>query len=225
MLTKFLNWFKTTSLWVRLARHTIAHFTFRLFGYPKFPIEKYFDIVDAMTLDPDALYSFVSADKSSLAWRLNHFITGAFWGHAGIVLFEGGKPTAWHMKGNGLNGWHLLDILKECDNFALVKLPLHGADLTEAKRRLEVLKNAPLVAYDYQLELTPDVLDFLQLGAPIEEGAKPLKIYCSELNYAICYGLIKDPTWKGYWEPRVKVGMHVFEPDQVYAGGPVVFED
>src|SRR5690606_13497222 len=134
MLNKLLTWFLSTKLWVSLARHLVAYFTFRVFGYPKFPMQKYFEILDLMSKDPESLYAFVSADKDSLAWKLTNFLTKAQWGHAGFAEIENGHVIIWHMKAKGLQKWHLLDLLRECDNFAIIKLGV--SNINEAKNRL-----------------------------------------------------------------------------------------
>lgn len=219
-MIKLLKWFVSTKAWYRLARHTIAHFTFRTFGYPHFPMIQYFNIVKAIAEDIDAVYAFVSADKDSLAWKLSRIFTRGIWGHAGIVVWENGHPIVYHMKGTGLNCWHLLDILRECDHFALVKLAIPKDKTASARGRLEKFKTYPL-AYDFQLELNPAIMEWLVNNEDLPAGNDPIKLYCSEFVLAIGTGLVTNSDFA----PIRRMGQNVFEPDHVYKyGGSVVFE-
>lgn len=219
-----LNWAVSTKIWEMFARHWMAHFTFRVFGYTKFPLEKYFDIKAICDKSPNAMYAFVLTDPACLSFKVNRLVTGCDWAHAGIVVEENGHLYGYHMKSGGLLRWHLLDLLRESDHFALLKMPLEGADLATAKARLQALINAPLVPYNFQFSMPLPVIDWLSKGEPLtvaEEGTlHTLKLYCSEFVFVIGVGLGKNAKFVSRWD----YGQEVFEPDDLYAACPVVFE-
>jgi len=223
MIKSIFKWFTNTHVWLFIARHYIAHFTFRTFGYPKFPMSRYLEIKKILEEDNGkSLFAFVSADKSSLAWKLTNLMTKAKWGHAGFVLLDENKePIIWHMKGSGITKWHLLDIVREVDDFAVIKMSIPEAAIDEAKARLNKIISAPTVKYDYQLELNPAFINWLLSGSEsLPEGEKNLKLYCSEFVYVVGYGLVDDPDFK----ERSSYGLKSFEPDNVFACGEVVFQ-
>lgn len=232
-LQNLLNWFVTTKAWVMFARHILAHFTFRVFGYPKFPMSKYIEIKKALENDPEGLYTFTSADTDSLAWRATHMVSGADWGHAGFVRLEDGEPHIWHMKGTGRTRGHLLDLLRECDNFALVKMPLKGDNLKIAKQRFQTLIEAPEIKYNYTLAMPKIILGKDELFVQGTKGSfilmnedktfqkitQVLHLFCSEWVYVVGAGLVDDPDFVASWE----FGRYMFDPDDVFNGGDPVF--
>jgi hypothetical protein len=215
-----LSWFTGTNSWVAFAKHWLGSFTFRVFGYPKFPLTEYFNIEKVYNLDPNALYFCVCADTSSLEWQGIHLTTnGGTWGHCGVIHPGDNGLWVYHMKASGLNSWHLLDFLKECDNFALLKLPLTPEQLTIAKARLDaILSVAPRLVYNYQIEMDQAIVDMLAKGQVYTPEEVPSKEYCSQLLYMVGAGIAP-----GYTMNNV-LGRPRFEPDGVYRAGQVVYE-
>ena len=226
LFTRFLAWFATTRAWAKFARHWMGYFTFRVFGYTKFPLEKYFDILKKFDESPDGIYAFVSGDQSSLSYKFNHLLTDCQWSHAGIIKKEDGHHLrAWHMKGNGLNHWHLLEILRACDRFALLRMPIEGENIAIANSRLDAIVTAPLVPYDFSFQMPQEIIDWLTKGMPlsVEDKGKlqALKLYCSEMDYVIGAGLVEPGhVFATHWD----LGSEVFEPDDIYTSCDVVYE-
>lgn len=230
MLNRIASWFLATKLWRRVASREIAYFTFRTFGYPKFPMEKYFEIEALLQRTwrevPNVskkMYAFVCADYDSLSWKLNNKVTGARWGHAGYVYIGADlRPRILHMKGNGLNDWCLLDLLREVDAFALIEVDMPVNDYNVAEKRVDKLKLCHSVAYDYSLELDESLIKWLDPSSMVStpntvawRGNKVLNIYCSEFVYYIFYPLFRARNFRG---------RQVFEPDDLYRQGKVIFE-
>jgi len=234
MFNRFAAYFLTTKLWRKLATHIVAHFTFRTFGYPKFPMDGYYQVMkilkDAASSQYHYAFAFVCTDRDALAWKIQNFVTKAQWGHAGLVVFDLGKIydvggiRAIHMKGNGLNDWSLLDLLRECDDFALIRIPLFNGDCElEVDRRLYEVRNADTCEYDFSMELDQVVLDWLNPRLPNElpVGKKKFKMYCSEFVYALFRGVM--PLGRGLTARQFR-DRAVFEPDDLYKQGEVVFQ-
>jgi hypothetical protein len=219
LFTKFANWFLSTQFWRWVARKHIAYFTFRFYGYPKLPMESYFEIKDILRKDPNAFYAFVSADKESLAWRLTHWMTRAQWGHAGILYLDGFQVRVSHMKGDGLNDWNLLDLLRECDCFAVVKMPFKdpATGFEKFKKRYEIIKSSPSVEYDFPLSLDHQIHNWVING---DDPPPTFKLYCSEYVYVLGENLVEGCNFKA----KEFSGRLVFEPDDVYKAGHVLFE-
>lgn len=223
LFDRFLNWFSQTDMWAKFARHWSAHFTFRVFGYPRFPMDQYFAIKDAFDQAPDGIFGFVSADTQCLAYRLNHALTACTWSHAGLIRKQGEHLYAWHMKGDGLNCWHLLDALRQCDRFALGRLRIEGDNIRIANERFDTLCSDPLVPYDYRLEIPQDVIEWLETDKTIDasdkERLQKLNLYCSEAVYVIGAGLCEPDL-----VPHVVHSRKVFEPDDLYGAMQLLFE-
>ena len=221
-ITWLMEWFLNTQIWVRLARHQVAYFTFRLYGYPKFPMEKYFEIEAILknNQDPDCFFGFVAADQDSLSWKLTHAITKAAWGHAGYLYIDpAGHIRCSHMKGDGLNNWNVLDILRESDCFAVLKYKLKPGFKDVLHSRLKAIETAPTVQYDYTMSLDSDIPNWLAEGIPMPSGEKPFNIYCSEYVYVLGHSITEPSFVAKDYEDRL-----VFEPDDAYHAGEVVFE-
>jgi hypothetical protein len=222
LLDRILTYITTTRAWVIFARHWLGHLTFRIFGYTKFPMEQYYIIEKAIESAPDGIFAFVSADTSCLAYKANHLLTKCQWSHAGLIRKgDDGHLYAWHMKGDGLNCWHLLNVLKQCDRFAAGRLRIEGDNLLAANARLDAIIGDPLVPYDYRLEIPQDVIDWLATGKGIEgdkERLQSLKLYCSELCYVVGAGLANPDM-----NPTVVHSRRVYEPDSLFSDMEVLF--
>jgi hypothetical protein len=210
MINRFLKWLDGTKAWELFAKHIIAKFTFRWFGYTKFPVEKYFDIEKAMIEEErkgPGIFAFACSDDMSLASVLIRWITGkGTYSHAGLLERRGpGRVFAIHMKGDGVRQEHLLRVLKEVDVFTVVRIKMDKKSLITALGRISYVKaNTQEITYDFEQELGSDKA-----------------IYCSELVYKTCEGLIEgiDGHLKSI------AGRRVFDPDAVAKIGKVVFSN
>jgi hypothetical protein len=207
LLNKIVAWFTRTRFWVWFAEKYIGHFTFRTMGYTKFPIERYFEMVDAIA-EP-GFYAFVSTDVDSLASRLIRFTvgSGAKYSHGGLVFHGGDRHTSvMHMKAKGLKSDHLLRVCHEADYVTLVKVPVPEEKMGEVRRRIaEFVERRKQITYDYTQEMNDN----------------DWNIYCSEFYYRIFNGIVDDPDI----QPTVIAGRKVFDPNQIVRIGKVVFSN
>ena len=221
---KLLEFFLETNLWRKFARHWMAYFTFRWFGWPKFPKSRYFKVKEIAKAKEgqNGVFAFVSVDKCILNYKVNHFLTGATWGHAGYVYWgDDGELRIKHMLNNGLNDGYLLDLFGELDGFALLWIPLKTKkNIIEFERRVKKLSSEGVeIDYDYSLKLEPDVLTYVLDERIFPNGGKKLKIYCSEFLYTLLYGL--NPKFVA----SVFMKRSVFEPDDLYGASEVIFSE
>ena len=201
----FLAWLDETWAWHWFARKVLGHLTLRLYGYPKFDFEKWHElcvVLQEAAADRGAVYAFVLADRLTLASILIRKVSASRWSHAGWLRNE---HTVVHMKGKGVCVQHILCVLHECDDFALVRFQTPYKQMITA--RIDEYASAPngTVAYDFEQELESD-------SSPVE--AKD--IYCSELVW-VCgrpeLALL----------PSVVLGRNCFSPDDVASHGQIVW--
>jgi len=211
MFKRFVSWFMTTKAWRWVAGNIIAHFTFRVWGYPEFPMADYFKIIDVIGVSQvarnrRAVYGFSCSDHQSLASKLIRWVTGGRgkYSHSGWILPDQDRNTkAMHMQGNGLVIEPLLDVLKRVDYFTLVEIALPQDGYERAQKRIAYIMNNQLgIKYDYAQTLN---------NGP--------KIYCSELVYIVCreaidsINILSKPIW----------GRRVFDPDAVIKLGDIIY--
>jgi hypothetical protein len=203
LLNSFLQWFDETAFWHFLSKNVIAHLTFRIDGYPGFDFDKWpelQEVLEKSVFDPFHVYAFVLADRKSLSSILVRWISKSDWSHAGIIAY----PFAYHMKGKGLIKQGILNLVHECDDFAVIKIPVTEANA--AHERIEwYKKRVGQIHYDFEQELEEQ--------ASINEKKD---IYCSELVYVIVKGISAV-------KPSLVAGRLVFSPDDVYKSGEVIF--
>lgn len=206
MVHSFLDWFLRSSIWRWFASKYMAHFTFRVMGYPEFPMGHYFSITD-LAKSGD-FYAFVSSDYQSLASLAIRGLTSgskpALWSHAGLILFNGIRDTKeLHMKGNGVNHETLLRTLREADYFAVIRIPLEAGGVEKVKDKIKwVLENRDRIKYDYAQDL----------------GNSPDILYCSELVHFIFSGFTAEPI-----KTKTILGREAFDPDSVFEMGEIVY--
>lgn len=207
MFQNLLRWFGRSKLWKWFAQNVVAHFTFRVMSYPSFPMEDFFDLVDLLGKGgKQTIYCFASSDHASLASVMIRKVTGSgVFSHAGILLPGTARGThTLHMLGEGPECYHLLELLRQLDYFAVVAVDLNLGDYREARKRIQhILNNKEKFQYDYAQEL--------------HNGGN--KLYCSEMVYAVLQGLVEDPDFKA----RRLLGRKVFDPDQVLKIGRLVY--
>lgn len=211
LLDRMLRWFTRTRFFIWLCRVPIANLNFRLWGYPTLPIaESYFAILDALSKeDPEAnsLYAFVSCDSRSMSGSLVRWLTRSDWSHAGVVLQKRNEDLRLlHMMGDGLMDWHILKLMRELDNFAILRFDLADKQAKETVfGRLEAFRQQR-PDYDFQQEI---------------ESRN--RFSCSEMVYRLLEGI---PYWKDgkliTLTPHEAFGRLVFEPDAVYKAASYV---
>ena len=142
MIDRFANWLGSTKAWKWFAEKYIGHMTFRMMGYPKFPMEDFFEIVNAMG-SKNSIYCFASSDHDSLASMMIRRVTRTGkMSHGGVIVPGGVRGTRiLHMKGRGPADQHLLDILREIDYFAVIEVKLSPENYKTALSRLNYIKN------------------------------------------------------------------------------------
>lgn len=208
---KIINWFfkrfSRTKIWYWFASKIVANFTFRWMGYPDFPMEEYETkmipaLEESNATDQKYIYAFTSTDTKSLAAKLIKFVSGSYFSHAGL-LFPDYKHLV-HMTGKGLTQNHILNLLREVDSLTIVRFPVSTSEYAEYVRRVEKYIRLK-VPYDFQQEI---------------EDEEILKMYCSELIWKAGKGLVDKETFK----PREELGRLIFEPDDVYVNGDIIYE-
>jgi hypothetical protein len=193
MLIRLLDKFMATKYWRWLASRVVGHLSFRLWGYPKLDIVEAYDYITRLFWDENTVYAFVTSDRKSLAGLLVKAVTGSWWMHAGLLF---NIRTVYEMKSNGLNKTHILNLLKEVDDFAIIKYQAPNAEVDQRVLQLHASGN---VQYD-----------FLQ---KLNNGNH---IYCSELISL----LLKDLVPLKYSNVH---GRDVFSPFDVFKNGEVVY--
>ena len=114
-----------------------------------------------------------------------------------------------HMKGEGFLEWHMLDLLKEIDNLAVIAIPLKVEEYNIVEKRLNFIKNnASKFKYDFSQELDA-VCPFDCLFDSVLLN-KETKLYCSELIYI----LLKDVL---HLKPKKFLGRFIFDPVDVFS--------
>lgn len=170
--------------------------------------------------------AFVSADKDILNWRVNHWLTGCTWGHSGLIYWgEDGELRTKEMVGTGYLDEYLVDLLREVDDFALLFIPLESDNHIEAQRRITKIETLPnKVQYDFSLQIEQEFLKWVESKiSNIEqfEGNNHLhfKAYCSEYIYIVCHKLVSS------FKTHIFADREIFEPDDVYRGSEILFEE
>lgn len=209
MINAFFSWFDETPFWHWFAKNILTHLTLRVWGYTKFNFDRVDEIQEILLRavnDRQHLYAFVATDRKTLASILIRTISVSRWSHAGLI-----KPADFltartmHMKGKGFVYEHIFATLRECDDFAIVKIKVDDYDAALEKVNY-YLNNSSDLMYDYEQEL--------------EDQASILEkkhIYCSELVWMVAKDHTKLQTSK-------VLGRVAFSPDDVYRSGEVIFE-
>jgi len=199
------KWFSRTKFWLWFSNTILSGTSYRIKGHPEFPMEKYEEEIlpalEASDLEGRYMYAFTCADTKSLTKLLITLVSGSFFSHAGLIYPDHRHLV--HMLGKGITQNHILNELKEIDNFAIMRFPLTDAEYVEYQRRVEKYIRLK-VPYDFQQELDDGVT----------------KMYCSELVWKVGRGLVDNENFK----PREELGRLIFEPDDVYKNGEIIFE-
>lgn len=208
LLHVFLSWFDDTFVWKWFARRILSHLTFRVFGYPQFDFEKLPGLFNELAEGRSKINSvqaFVLADRMTLASILIRMVSKSKWSHAGWILHDSnGLPMAVHMKGSGMVVQSLYGLLRECDDFAVVRIPTSNREAILQK--ILDYSNRDTVRYDFEQELSDD-------ASPLEVE----DIYCSELIW-LC---AKDHA---DLKLSTVLGRKAFSPDDVARSGEIVWE-
>jgi len=190
-----------TAFWEWFVKKYLSSYTLRCFGYPTFPMEAFFTIVDK--LEKGKIYCFVCSDYESLGSKLIRTITDAKFTHAGFIIPGTDRTTRCvHMRSIGMQNEHPLSLLREVDYIAIVEPQMK--DYQAAKDRLEdILKNPSRYQYDFEERL--------------DNG--PYKWYCSEMIFTVLANLCTSPNFKS----ETILGREVFLPDNIVDIGNVVY--
>lgn len=225
MLGEIFKVVSRTKAWLWFSKNLMAHFTFRFWGYPTFPIEEAYNIpriIEQSEKEGPGYYCFVCADRKSLATILIEKVTGSYFGHAGIVV--PGKTLEetriYHMKGIGHCDWNILTLLKEVDDFAILKFPVSKEIQEKILKRVAFSRdNSELFLYDFSQEWPNDPYTWEEIEQTVNDK-QPVYVYCSEFCFIAGDRLVTNPDFK----PHTEFGRLIFEPDDLYKAGKVIFE-
>jgi hypothetical protein len=154
----------------------------------------------------------VGVDNASVGVWFQRKTIGYYWGHTGFVEIDNeGELSINHIRYYGLLRWKLLKYLRECDEFALLRLPLNEEEKTLVKDRLAKVNKSKVV-----YKLRDSLSKLAQYKDPIYWFHSDIfEFYCSEYQYFICQGFMNK-----VWER----GRDRFTPDDIYNGSEVVWE-
>ena len=211
-MKKILEYFTESRFWHWVSRHIVGKLTFRIMGYIDIDFQDFFTMHRLM--DSDDFYVFTSSDTKSLASiAIKWVVPGETrYTHAGIIIpsEDPSRCRAVHMNADGLRIEHLLNVMKECDRIALIKISLTTAKKKKAIERLDFyMNNKESLEYDFSQKLdnpNDDVIDW--------------KVYCSELLYLVLNDLVDDEDFA----VSEVAGRAAFTPDSVFKSGEVLFE-
>lgn len=208
MMNAFFQWLDETALWKWFARRVLAHLTFRVWGYPEFDFEKVPALFHEVAMGrqmKNKVQAFVLADRATLASILIRLVSRSKWSHAGWIVHDSkGSPFAVHMKGSGMVVQSLYALLRECDDFAVVRIPVKDREAVLQKIIDYSLRDT--VRYDFEQELGDD-------ASPLEVE----DVYCSELVW-LCAKEHAD------LKLSTVLGRRAFSPDDVARSGEIVWE-
>jgi len=223
----FLKWLTKTKFYRTVARRWLANVTFRFWGHPKFEVSNYWEIKKIIheNSSKTGVFVFLGADRKSLSYTFEKWALNCKYSHAGFLFVgEDGEIYIYDVNHNGLRTLSLLDYLSKIDDFAVGFLPLSPEGCLETKRRLEVIKDfcPDDVIYDYSFRLEPELIAFIEKGIEPKSSSYPFQMYCSELIYLVCKGLVlTGDNFHTHWLQD----QEIFEPDAVYKGSEIIFEE
>lgn len=208
MLSSFIHWFTGTSFWYWINKKFLSKITFRISGYPDFPITSFFDISDTInkditTSERPAIYFCTSVDRKGLAAMLIRKLTGSTFSHASIWLPDPNYKDVRlvHMLLSGINIVSPLELLREIEYFQVVKYEFLGVETRD--KVLKCLHDTIMEHPDYDVQQ--------ELGGN--------KLSCSELIFKIMDKRIYVDSHNEcvYLKSRKVLGMNSFLPDDVVA--------
>jgi hypothetical protein len=194
-----------TDFWKWFVKNFMTGLTTRIYGYPQFPMEDFFKIVDLMK--PDCLYAFACSDYKSIGSSSIRAVSNSLFTHAGVILNAKDRDTkVIHMRSDGLNREHMLALLREVDYFAVIEIPLVG------KQALDVVKSRIESTWMRRKDLVYDFEERL--------GNDQNKLYCSEYVLTLCGDLCVTKP-----KTMTVLGREVFAPDNILDIGKVVYSN
>lgn len=218
MIDGLLRWFSRTRLWQWLNKHLLSKLTFRMDGYPSFPMSAQWGLWSAVAEDaaqhPHSLYAFVSADSRTLSSALVRWVSRSKWTHAGWIWPHCLHPAPdlqgahiVHMQYEGCLLWHLSELLRRVDWIAVVRIDLLSKeDLWAVQRRIGTIYTGQ-VPYDIAHDLdSTDSLD------------------CSEFIFHSMRGIpfLRSDGMHVFLRPDRALSRPVFAPEDVYAQASAV---
>ena len=202
--------------WRRFSSHWVADLTFRIFGYPRFDMANYFKIRALLRQDPKQIYVFVGQDKQSFCWKAEKLLTGATWGHAGLIyLGTDDELHITHVKHQGMLHDSALTYMKEVDRFAVGKLKFKTEESRQDAKKRILFYDRQHVEYDFEFTLEDAAVDDSESKTPPPVQA----LYCSEYVFRIGHNLAEGFT------PTVHLQEESFTPDNVYNAITLIFEE
>lgn len=194
---KTTTWFVGTKFWSWLTKNFISRLDMRLLGDSKFPMERWYEVEKICQDNCDKMLVFVSYG-TKLSSVLVRLVTRSLWTHAGVIQVVDGKVRIIHMESVGLLDQVLLELLKAVDNFAIIEVPMDSEEIYLSRIIMEsYIQKKP--GYDFRMLLGN------------------IALYCSELIYEMCKSFVCI-------KPHTEAGRKVFEPQDVYNMGKVLFE-
>lgn len=211
VLTEPYRWF---------ARKVLAHFTFRVLGYPEFSLDKYWVLLEKIKEQNSkselGIFVYLAVDRMALSYLAQKMFTDCEWGHTGILELSDTQPiTTISMTSTGYTKRSLLEyLIKTTDNFAVGFLPLKNKDaVDEAWRRIKKLEDAAKngVEYDFGIQLDKETVEWIAKtdNSPCPQ---PIKLYCSEMVWLVTNGLIRDDI---ELKPKWFADRTIIEPDDI----------
>lgn len=193
-----------TAFWEWFTKKFLSSATTRVFGYPKFPMEDFFKIVDR--LEAGKVYAFVCSDYSSVGSGAIRVVSDSLFTHAGMVLPGKDRDTrVLHMRSSGMHLDHMLTLLREVDYFAVAEIPTEANGFAVASLRMvNAWQARGQYAYDFEEKLNND----------------RNKVYCSEFVLNICGDICRI-------KPKTQniLGREVFAPDDILDIGKVIYSN
>lgn len=202
-------WLQKSAPYRWLVRRVLPFAQFPRWGEPAAPVDLYFQIREAIGLDDQSVFVFAMTDRAGLSYWINRALTGARYSHCGVAYLDvTGEVRVWHATHKGLISESLMSPLRHADVFSLRRLPLGPEASGRAWRRLmRLTASAYGVPYDFEFELSREIVSALDGNAPLKRVA----VYCSELIWLLGAGLVSDESFKPDWQ----FGRAIFEPDDV----------
>lgn len=205
MINGLLKWFSYTKLWMWFAATVVSNLGFRIWKYPTFPMEKYFEILKVIKNDEcqngPGIYVFVSCDEMAFSTILIRKVSRCYWTHAGFVTMQGERVI--HQRSVGNLRQHILELLREVDSFAVGRVEMDSLGVKLVRMKQEYIESHPEeFPYDLQHELGGKTFD------------------CSELVFTLCKEYATAPKFQAHEE----LGRMIFEPEDLYAAMKIIFE-
>lgn len=199
---QIVDWFTSTRTWAWFCARILSPFNLRLFGYPSFPIERYFEMINVSRewlANNSGIILFVSRDRHALTTILLRQFGDATWPHIGVLCVDDYRSSrVVHMQAKGLINQHPLCLLRDIDDLLLVAIPLGKDAACLAQERIaQAIQNG--LPYDFSFSLGGN------------------RVYCSEFVFDVVLAKLTSV------KPVIDAGRKVYQPAQALDVGTVIF--